>query len=266
MLRLRILNAVAPSYFLGVSGTTMVLQLSLFIPTLFEAPASQVLCSRAAHICFFLYISANVLGNYFLILWFPSECLQSSIRGCPEGGERQPGSHFCKLCSKLILRRDHHCFFTANCIGDRNMRYFLMFGLYTSLVCLYSLVLGVAYLSVEYQLSFHNPLTFLTLLPLSFVYFFFGTIPSFQLFLVLMLYIWLGIGLTCTGFCCQQLLLVARGHTWYQVRKGLVVRRTPWGANLHDVFGSHWLLGLFLPVPTVVQELTPPSTEKGKGS
>ncbi|XP_041070174.1 palmitoyltransferase ZDHHC22 [Carcharodon carcharias] len=252
MLKLRILNTVAPSYFLGVSITTMILQSFVFIPTIFADDFRRPWSYCGCHFTFFLYISVNVLGNYFLILWYPSESLQSS-KPFPDGNETlQPGSHFCKLCSKVILRRDHHCFFTANCIGNRNMRYFLMFGWYTSIVCLYSLVVGVAYLSVEYHLSFENPLTFLTLLPLSFFHFFFSMIPSFQLFLVLMLYIWLGIGLTCAGFCCQQILLVARGRTWYHLKKGMpAVRCTPWGVNLQDVFGKRWLLGFFFPIPTV---------------
>ncbi|XP_055496277.1 palmitoyltransferase ZDHHC22 [Leucoraja erinacea] len=252
MLKLRILNTVAPSYFLAVCITTTILQSYVFIPAIFADDVLQLWSHSGFHFTFYLYVSVNVLGNYFFILWYPSESLQCSTSAADGHHPLQVGSHFCKLCSKVILKRDHHCFFTGNCIGNRNMRYFLMFGWWTSIVCLYSLVVGVAYLSTEYHLSFENPLTFLTLLPLSFVHFFFSLIPSFQLFLVLMLYIWLGIGLTCAGFCCQQILLVARGRTWYHLKKGLPpVRCTPWGVNLQDVFGKRWLLGFFFPVPTV---------------
>lgn len=67
-----------------------------------------------------------------------------------------------------------------------------------------------------------------------------------------MLYIWLGIGLVSAGFCCQQLLLVARGQTWCELQKGyLSESRGSWRANLTDVFGSRWALGLFLPIQTV---------------
>lgn len=79
-----------------------------------------------------------------------------------------------------------------------------------------------------------------------------GVVSGLQFFLVLMLYVWLGIGLVCAGFCCQQILLVARGQTWCQLQRGrLLQHHGMWQSNLKDVFGSRWALGLFLPVLTV---------------
>ncbi|EMP27310.1 Putative palmitoyltransferase ZDHHC22 [Chelonia mydas] len=112
----------------------------------------------------------------------------------------------------------------GNCIGSRNMRNFIMFCLYTSLACLDSLVAGVAYISAVLSMSFANPLAFLTLLPHSISQFFSGALLSSEMFVILMLYLWLGIGLACAGFCSHQILLILRGQTRYQVRKGMVVR------------------------------------------
>ncbi|XP_019721040.1 palmitoyltransferase ZDHHC22 isoform X2 [Hippocampus comes] len=230
MLKLRLLNAVAPAYFFMATVVTFVLHFGFFMPTIFPSsdtsPGSSA-NETAVPVCS-PHCSDKVDAHYLL-----------------------NGRHFCKLCKKVILKRDHHCFFTGNCIGNKNMRYFIMFCIYTSCTCLYSLVLGVAFLTVEYSISFENPLTFLTLLPLSTGYFFTGTISGLQLFLVLMLYVWLGIGLVCAGFCCQQVLLVARGQTWCQMqRRQLAENRSPWRSNLTDVFGSNWALGLILPVHT----------------
>lgn len=54
------------------------------------------------------------------------------------------------------------------------MRNFVLFCLYTSLACLYSMVAGVAYISAVLSISFAHPLAFLTLLPTSISQFFSG--------------------------------------------------------------------------------------------
>ncbi|KAL4613146.1 putative palmitoyltransferase ZDHHC22 [Arapaima gigas] len=260
MLRLRLLNAIAPAYFCTATAITFALHFYLFIPTIFPSPGGGFSSSILLHSTVFLYLMLNALGNYTMTIRHPAESPNEKVipvcsPDCPDRVDAHyllNGRHFCKLCKKVILRRDHHCFFTGNCIGNRNMRYFIMFCIYTSCTCLYSLVLGVAYLTVEYSISFESPLTFLTLLPLSTGYFFLGAISGLQFFLVLMLYVWLGIGLTSAGFCCQQVLLVARGQTWCQMRSGhLAETHGSWRDNLSDVFGSRWALGIFFPVQTV---------------
>ncbi|XP_026881320.2 palmitoyltransferase ZDHHC22 [Electrophorus electricus] len=260
MLKLQMLNAIAPAYFYTATAVTFVLHFFLFIPTIFQTPGLTLSPIVVLHAAIFMFLMTNALGNYSMTIWFPAESANEKVipvcsPDCPDRVDAHyllNGRHFCKLCKKVILKRDHHCFFTGNCIGNRNMRYFIMFSIYTSCTCLYSLVLGVAYLTVEYSISFENPLTFLTLLPLSTGYFFLGMICGLQFFLVLMLYVWLGVGLVSAGFCCQQVLLVARGQTWCQLHKGqLVESRGTWRSNLSDVFGSRWVVGLFLPVQTV---------------
>nr|XP_020446873.1 LOW QUALITY PROTEIN: palmitoyltransferase ZDHHC22 [Monopterus albus] len=248
MLKLRLLNAVAPTYFFLATAVTFILHFCFFIPTIFPTPDTSLRGSPTLHAVVFLFLMFNALGsaNETVIPVCSPHCSDKV-----DAHYLLNGRHFCKLCKKVILKRDHHCFFTGNCIGNRNMRYFIMFCIYTSCICLYSLVLGVAFLTVEYSMSFENPLTFLTLLPLSTGYFFMGTISGLQLFVVLMLYVWLGIGLVSAGFCCQQVLLVARGQTWCQLQRGqLVENHSPWRANLKDVFGTRWILGLILPVQT----------------
>lgn len=182
MLKLRMLNAIAPAYFYTATAVTLVLHFFLFIPTIFQTQNVSLSPIMLLHITILLFFMLNALGNYSMTIWFPAESASENIipvcsPDCPDRVDAHylfNGRHFCKLCKKVILKRDHHCFFTGNCIGNRNMRYFIMFSIYTSCTCLYSLVLGVAYLTVEYDISFENPLTFLTLLPLSTGYFFLG--------------------------------------------------------------------------------------------
>ncbi|KAG8126354.1 hypothetical protein E2320_021439 [Naja naja] len=196
MLVLRFLNVVAPAYFLCISLVTFVLQLFLFIPSMFKDPSTTPLFSSALlHGALFLYLSANALGNYILVIQnSPEEDLGKGpdlARGAkgvaewPDGNRSPasalPGTHFCRLCARSTQRHDHHCFFTGNCIGNSNMRNFIMFCLYTSLACLDSLVAGVAYISAALSTSFASPLAFLTLLPHSISQFFSAATIPFKL-------------------------------------------------------------------------------------
>lgn len=188
MLVLKFLNVVAPAYFLCISLVTFVLQLFFFIPSMLKDPSTTPLFSSALlHGALFFFLSANAVGNYILVIQNSPEDLGKGlnlVRGAEVGSDwpngsrspssASPGSHFCRLCSRVTQRHDHHCFFTGNCIGSRNMRNFIMFCLYTSLACLDSLVAGVAYISTVLSTSFANPLAFLTLLPHSISQFFSG--------------------------------------------------------------------------------------------
>lgn len=177
MLALRLLNVVAPAYFLCISLVTFVLQLFLFLPSMREDPTGTPLLLSPAllHGALFLFLSANALGNYVLVIQNSPDDLGACQGASPQRPRCPPPStHFCRVCSRVTLRHDHHCFFTGNCIGSRNMRNFVLFCLYTSLACLYSMVAGVAYISAVLSISFAHPLAFLTLLPTSISQFFSG--------------------------------------------------------------------------------------------
>lgn len=182
MLKLRLLNVVAPVYFFTATAVTFVFHFCFFLPTIFPVPDASLWASTSLHTALFLFSMLNALGNYIMTIRYPAASAgDSAVPVCsPHCSDKVDAHyllndrHFCKLCRKVILKRDHHCFFTGNCIGKKNMRYFIMFCIHTSCTCMYSLVLGVAFLTVEYSISFEDPLTFLTLLPLSTGYFFMG--------------------------------------------------------------------------------------------
>ncbi|XP_069494116.1 palmitoyltransferase ZDHHC22 isoform X2 [Ambystoma mexicanum] len=240
MLILRLLNVIAPFYFLALCLVTFALQVFFFLPSMYSGALPST--APLLHAVFFFFLLLNVLGNYTLV----TRNTPADVRGSARYSPAPAGSHFCRLCHRMTLKHDHHCFFTGNCVGGSNIRNFVLFCFYTACSCFYSMVLGVAYISALFSLSFASPLTFLRLLPLSIERFFSGALLCSEMFLVLMLYLWFGVGLACTGFCCHQMLLILRGQTQYQARK-----RRPWRANLLQVFGKKWILGLLLPVLNV---------------
>ncbi|KAM4690242.1 palmitoyltransferase ZDHHC22 [Rhinophrynus dorsalis] len=242
MVLLRMLNVLAPVYFLCLLSVTLCLQLFLLLPSTNEESTASLPLSSFFHSSLFMFFLVNVLGNYILVIWnspgASGHCKEVEISE----------TAFCQLCTRVMWEKEHHCFFTGTCIGRSNLRSFVLFCLHCSCSCFHSMVSAVGYISESFSLSFYNPVTFLKLLPLSVTRFFSGSLLSSDMLLVLMIYLWFGVGLACAAFCCHQLLLISRGPTCQPFRIAQTSIPT-WSDNLQRVFGKRWLLALLVPQP-----------------
>ncbi|XP_030562502.1 probable palmitoyltransferase ZDHHC24 [Drosophila novamexicana] len=74
-----------------------------------------------------------------------------------------PRAWHCRLCNCCMLKRDHHCNVTANCVGHLNQRYFVALLFHLSLGCGTAFVYNVYHLWSQRQVLFSDPIGYLGL-------------------------------------------------------------------------------------------------------
>ncbi|KAL6609219.1 zf-DHHC-domain-containing protein [Neocallimastix sp. 'constans'] len=99
---------------------------------------------------------------------------------------KPPRAHHCSICKHCILKFDHHCIWINNCVGHRNLPFFIRFLFYISLlftisfVLLFLLIKGYINFQDRYHSELYFPVTNVT--PLMVIFMLINGILSFVLY------------------------------------------------------------------------------------
>ena len=160
-----------------------------------------------------------------------------------------PRSFHCFVCRKCVLRRDHHCVFTGNCVGHTNIRHFITLLLYLSIASCYC-----NYLNIDYTWDVLGGLTwrsvFTMIVPL--VSWALGVTETFTFGVAFISATSIFGFLLIAAFTVYHAMNLYLGQTTYEKTHDLRDYDLGWKENVRQVYGINWRyawLSSFIPSP-----------------
>ena len=206
------------------------------------------------HVAAGLFIYANVLANLILTMTTDStsgsvilpSVLKPGWRFCMTCEHNAPPRSFhCEHCAKCILKRDHHCVFTGNCIGYANQRYFLALVFYVSLGAIYTNILNFDY-TWEVLGTINMRVVFTMVMP--FMSWFLGYAEGFTFAIAFVTTTCLVGALLMISLLVYHMMNILNGQTTYERTHNIRDFDHGWKENLVDALGRNWYCCLLFPL------------------
>ena len=110
-------------------------------------------CLAGVLSCVAVYIVSSMLYHYIIAAFLPASSLSSTsspsvdpsspVRSCVKCGVvKGYRTHHCGICNRCTALMDHHCPFTANCVGRDNLRAFILWLSFCCVGLLYGAVMS----------------------------------------------------------------------------------------------------------------------------
>lgn len=170
----------------------------------------------------------------------------SGWRFCPFCECNAPSRSFhCFTCKTCILRRDHHCVFTGNCIGHENHRYYMMLLFYTALAALYASIMNMDIAWTIVGTSWF-PLSLLILI-FPFFAWVIGYTTVTNMLLSAMMLLCFVVMCSMTALLCYHLKNLYRGQITHESSHKITKYNLGWRENVRTVMGQRWRVAWISP-------------------
>lgn len=206
------------------------------------------------HVFMGLYIYTCVMINLYMVMTtntsirgkvLPS-ILRQGWRFCAVCESNSPPRSFhCFTCKTCVLKRDHHCTFTGNCIGLYNQRYYIGLVFFMSLAAAYSCVLNFDFIyHILGSLSLQSLLTILFPM-ISWIFLHSDVMTSFQ---VLMTSLCVAGFSLCAGLLVYHMINAVNGQVVFERTYNIKTYNLGWKQNMRILLGTRWKIALLCPL------------------
>lgn len=191
------------------------------------------------------FLMINITSNFVAAVLVDTSIQGRMLTGDKEGWHLcstceaivPPRSWHCNDCGVCILKREHHCLFTACCIGHYNYRYFFIFLIDLAIATAYS-----TYFNSYFLWDSFGSFSIYTIIKLAFplaVFLFDSSINQFYL----MLYVINIAGIFFSGALLgYHILLMKNGQVTYENAHNIEKYNLGWRQNIEEVLGKRWYL------------------------